>query len=95
MPGARRQPLSKGGVLLDFESVTDIDPTASEALTETVSELQEAGKVIGIARASAPVQDLLDFYEITGAIGPDHIYPSNRAALADYLKQGGGAGDQG
>jgi high affinity sulfate transporter 1 len=82
-------------VLLDFESVTDIDPTASEALTEAVSELQKAGKVIGIARASAPVQDLLDLYEITRAIGPDHIYPSNRAALADYLKQGGGAGEQG
>jgi MFS superfamily sulfate permease-like transporter len=79
-------------VLLDFESVTDVDPTASEALTETVSELQEAGKVIGIARASAPVQDLLDLYEITRAVGTEHIYPSNRAALADYLRQGDGAG---
>jgi high affinity sulfate transporter 1 len=81
-------------VLLDFESVTDVDPTASEALTETVSELQEAGKVIGIARASAPVRDLLDLYQITHAIGTDHIYPNNRAALADYLEQEGGVAER-
>jgi high affinity sulfate transporter 1 len=72
-------------VLLDFESVTDIDPTASEALAESVADLHKNGKVLGIARASAPVQDLLDLYGITEAIGRDHIYPSNRTALAAYL----------
>jgi high affinity sulfate transporter 1 len=72
-------------VLLDFESVTDIDPTASEALTDSVAELHESNKVLGIARASAPVKDLLDLYGITEAIGTEHIYPSNRTALAAYL----------
>lgn len=79
-------------VLLDFESVTDIDPTASEALADSVAELHENGKVLGIARASAPVHDLLDLYGITDAIGPEHIYPSNRTALAAYLDDVG-AGD--
>jgi SulP family sulfate permease len=81
-------------VLLDFESVTDVDPTASEALAESVAEIHESGKVLGIARASAPVQDLLDLYGITEAIGPEHIYPSNRTALAAYLDHvaaGGGS----
>jgi high affinity sulfate transporter 1 len=72
-------------VLLDFESVTDIDPTASDALAESVAELHKNGKVIGIARASAPIQSLLDLYGITEAIGAERIYPSNRAALAAYL----------
>jgi MFS superfamily sulfate permease-like transporter len=73
-------------VLLDFESVTDIDPTASEALADSVATLHENGKVAGITRASAPVRGLLRRYGISETIGPDHIYPSNRAALNAYLQ---------
>jgi MFS superfamily sulfate permease-like transporter len=75
-------------VILDFESVTDVDPTASEALAESVVMLHESGKVVGIARASEPVRDLLDTYGLSEAVGRDHIYPSNRAALAAYLAHG-------
>jgi MFS superfamily sulfate permease-like transporter len=81
-------------VLLDFESVTDLDPTASEALTDSVSTLHENGKVVGITRASVPVQGLLELYGITETIGPDHIYLSNRAALAAYLEQDRGFPDR-
>ena len=69
-------------VLLDFESVTDIDPTASEALADAVTMLHDSDKVVGITRASAPVQDLLVLYGITETIGSDHIFASNRTALA-------------
>jgi high affinity sulfate transporter 1 len=72
-------------VLLDFESVTDIDPTASEALADSVSMLHDSDKVLGITRASAAVQDLLVLYGITATIGTDHIFASNRTALAAYL----------
>lgn len=72
-------------VLLDFESVTDVDPTASEALAESVSVVQARGKVLGIARASRPVKQLLDTYGITASIGEDHFYPTNRAALGAFL----------
>jgi MFS superfamily sulfate permease-like transporter len=72
-------------VLLDFESVTDVDPTASEALADSVAMLHERGQVLGIARASEPVRQLLDLYGITVAIGEDRMYPSNRAALAAFL----------
>jgi MFS superfamily sulfate permease-like transporter len=80
-------------VLLDFESVTDIDPTASEALAESIAILRERGTVLGIARASAPVKALLDLYGLSDDIGPDRHYASNRAALAAYLAEGrGGTG---
>jgi MFS superfamily sulfate permease-like transporter len=72
-------------VVLDFESVTDVDPTASEALADSVAMLQERGQVLGIARASVPVAHLLDQYGITADIGSDRLYPSNRAALAAFL----------
>lgn len=72
-------------VLLDFESVTDIDPTASEALAEAISLVHEQGKVIGITRASAPVLTLLDLYGLSSATGVDHLFASNREALAVYL----------
>jgi high affinity sulfate transporter 1 len=76
-------------VLLDFESVTDIDPTASEALADSVTMLHERGKVLGIARASEAVTHLLDEYGITASIGTDHVYPTNRAALSAFLAANG------
>jgi MFS superfamily sulfate permease-like transporter len=75
-------------VLLDFESVTDVDPTASEALADSIAMLHEHGQVLGIARASQPVAYLLDLYGITASIGEDRMYPSNRAALAAFLDAG-------
>jgi high affinity sulfate transporter 1 len=73
-------------VLLDFESVTDIDPTASDALADSVAALHDDGKVVGVTRASVPVRGLLQLYGISDTIGPDHLYPSNRAALTAYLE---------
>jgi MFS superfamily sulfate permease-like transporter len=72
-------------VLLDFESVTDIDPTASEALVESIDEVHRLGKVLGIARASGPVRELLDRYGCTESIGADRLFESNRSALSAYL----------
>lgn len=72
-------------VLLDFESVTDIDPTASDALRDVVEMVDDADGVIGISRASTPVRGLLDRYGLTDRIRAEHIYPSNREALAAYL----------
>jgi sulfate permease, SulP family len=75
-------------LMLDFESVVDLDPTAAEALADSVAMLHERGKIVGITRASVGVRILLERYGITEILGPDRIYPSNRAALAEYLDQG-------
>jgi MFS superfamily sulfate permease-like transporter len=72
-------------VLLDFESVTDVDPTASEALADSVALLHDRGQVLGIARASDAVTRLLDQYGIRDSVGDDRFYPSNRAALSAFL----------
>jgi MFS superfamily sulfate permease-like transporter len=72
-------------VVLDFESVTDVDPTASEALADAAAMVRERGQVFGITRASKPVTRLLDQYGITASIGEEHLYPTNRAALAAFL----------
>jgi MFS superfamily sulfate permease-like transporter len=76
-------------ILLDFESVTDIDPTASEALADSVALVQTTGKVIGIARASTAVRSLLERYSLTEAVGSKRFYATNRSALAAYLEETG------
>ena len=72
-------------IVLDFESVTDVDPTASEALADSVTMLHDRGQMLAVARASDAVTDLLDGYGITASIGDDHLYATNRAALAAFL----------
>ncbi len=73
-------------ILLDFESVTDIDPTASDALADGLDLVREHDLVLGIARATAPVRELLDLYRLTDDIGPNHLYATNRQALHAYLE---------
>jgi MFS superfamily sulfate permease-like transporter len=75
-------------VLLDFESVTDVDPTASEALAEVIALVHARDKAIGIARASARVLALLDRYGLAGATGVDRLFATNREALAAVLAEG-------
>jgi high affinity sulfate transporter 1 len=76
-------------VLLDFESVTDIDPTASDALHDVIEMVDDTDRVLGITRASAPVRALLDRYGLVASIGAEHIYPSNREGLTAYLDEVG------
>jgi sulfate permease, SulP family len=72
-------------IVLDFESVTDVDPTASEALADSVTMARDRSQVLAVARASDAVTELLDQYGITASIGNDRLYPTNRAALAAFL----------
>jgi SulP family sulfate permease len=61
----RRQPNTKHIVLI-FNSVSDIDTTALEALESLNQVLQTAGKTLNIAEAKGPVLDKLhktDFFE--------------------------------
>ena len=71
-------------VALDFESVTDVDPTAYEALTDAIAVLDEAGKTTVITRATGPIRDLLDRYGFATVLPRDQLFESNRAALAAY-----------
>jgi MFS superfamily sulfate permease-like transporter len=77
-------------VLLDFEAVTDVDPTASEALAEAIALVHQLGKVVGVARTTRPVRALLETYGIASEVGEDRFFPSNRAALAAFLERRAG-----
>jgi hypothetical protein len=47
--------------------------------------LHDRGQMLAVARASDAVTELLEDYGITASIGADHLYATNRAALAAFL----------
>lgn len=71
-------------IVLDFETVSDIDPTAAEALSEAIELAHTRDITVALTRVLRPARDLLDRYEIVESIGTDRIYQSNRAAWAAY-----------
>jgi high affinity sulfate transporter 1 len=71
-------------VVLDFESVTDIDPTAGEAMTELLEQIEGLPTRVVLSRVSLPVRELLDRYGLLQLLGEDHLYASNREALAAF-----------
>ena len=79
-------------VVLDFESVTDVDPTAYDALTDAIGVLDDAGKVAAITRAADRTRTLLDRYGFESVLPPERFFESNRAALiAFHAELGAGA----
>ena len=71
-------------VVLDCEAVTDIDPTASEALSEVLEHVHNRRKVLALSRVTQAVRDLLALYGLLDAVTPARIYESTRAAMAAY-----------
>ena len=76
-------------VVLSFERVADVDPTAAEALLEGAHEIRAAGRVLAVTRAGAPVVRLLDRYGLFEVIDRADVYASNRAAEAAYRQTTG------
>jgi sulfate permease, SulP family len=70
-------------VVLDLESVSDIDPTAADALRELVELAARSGTTLALTRTTAPVGELLDRYGILDSLD-GHRFQSNREALSAY-----------
>jgi SulP family sulfate permease len=68
-------------ILLDAESVSDIDSTALMALRDLRAEFDAQGIELWAARIKTRVADVL---ERVNGVRPDHVYPTVRAALAAY-----------
>lgn len=74
-------------VLLDASATTSIDITGADALAELVTELEDRGLTVMIARARGPLRDGL------AAIGPDRLVPAGRrfrtvrAGVDYYLRE--------
>jgi MFS superfamily sulfate permease-like transporter len=67
-------------VLMDLERVSDVDPTAAEALIEAAQEIRHAGRVLALSRVDAAVLAQLDRYGAFDVIARDRVYTSNREA---------------
>jgi SulP family sulfate permease len=71
-------------VILDAEAISDFDSTAAEALESLDADLERVGADLWIARANAPLRELLTATGLTTRLGADRIYPSVRAAVEAY-----------
>jgi sulfate permease, SulP family len=71
-------------VVLDLEAVSDIDPTAAEALADGLDLLSAHGASVAVSRVRQPIRELLERYGLLERLGPDRVFPSNRAAASAY-----------
>jgi sulfate permease, SulP family len=82
-------------LVLDLEAVSDVDPTAADALREGLAALQASGTVVGLSRVRGPTRSLLDRYGLTEQVGAAQVFDSNRAAAAAYIASRGLSSEDG
>lgn len=71
-------------IVLDLEAVSDIDPTAADALTEGARGAIAAGITVAFSRVTSPVDRLLGRYGLSDLVGIDRCFESNRAATMAF-----------
>ena len=74
-------------VLVDFESITEVDATALITISELNEELERAGTDLRLARVRAHVLDLMRTTELDEAIGSEYIYDSVHAGVDAFLAE--------
>ena len=74
-------------VLVDFESVTEVDATALITIKELNEELERAGIDLRLARVRVHVLDLMRTTELDQEIGLDNIYNSVHAGVDAFLTE--------
>jgi SulP family sulfate permease len=79
-------------VVLDAAAITDLDSTGAEAMENAIESLRAHGLVFAVARAVAPLPDLLERYGLVEKIGADRFYVTDRDAVdafrADVARRG-------
>ncbi len=73
-------------LLIDAEAIVDIDVTAVEALSKLQSELEGKGVVMAIARASQPLQEILQRAGLTERIGFSYFFPTVRTGVRAFIE---------
>jgi MFS superfamily sulfate permease-like transporter len=74
-------------VLVDFESVTDVDATALITIKELNEELERTGIDLRLARVRAHVLDLMGTTDLEEEIGTEHIYDSVHNGVEAFLAE--------
>ena len=72
-------------VLLDCESITEVDATALLTLIELNEELERSGIDLRLARVRSHVLELMRAMELEEKIGPANIYESVQGGVDAFL----------
>jgi MFS superfamily sulfate permease-like transporter len=68
-------------LVFDAEALTHLDATGARALGDMIRSFQADGIVFVFARVKGPMRQTLDNAGIVELVGPDHLYPTVRAAV--------------
>jgi MFS superfamily sulfate permease-like transporter len=74
-------------VLVDFESVTEVDATAIITIKELNEELERDGIDLRLARVRTHVLDLMGTTDLEEEIGTEHIYDSVHTGVEAFLAE--------
>jgi high affinity sulfate transporter 1 len=74
-------------VVLDFEGIGSIDTTAVDHLDELFTDMKRQGITLSVARANEKVTAVLVRSGLTDRLGPDRIFPTINAAVADFRRR--------
>ncbi|NCF69386.1 MAG: STAS domain-containing protein, partial [Chloroflexi bacterium] len=74
-------------VLVDFESVTEVDATALITIRDLNEELEKADIDLRLARVRTHVLDLMRTTELDDLIGHEYIYDSVHAGADAFLAE--------
>jgi high affinity sulfate transporter 1 len=74
-------------LVLDVEAMVDIDTSGAEVLHQVLSGLADRGVTVAISRANPELLDLLKRYHLLESIDDEHIFPTNRHAIAAYRQE--------
>ena len=75
-------------LLIDGESINDIDATAVMTIREMEGQLAKDGVEVWLAQIKTPVLDIMKRAEVEKAIPAEHIFPSVQTAVDAYLGSG-------
>jgi MFS superfamily sulfate permease-like transporter len=74
-------------VLVDFESVTEVDATAIITIKELNEELERAGIGLRLARVRTRVLDIMRTTDLVEIIGSEHIYDSVHTGVEAFVTE--------
>ena len=76
-------------VLLDAETINDVDITGADALKKLNAKLAKRGIDFWLAQVKDPVFDKLQRMDVINVIGADHCFPTVQQAVSAFEKSAG------
>jgi high affinity sulfate transporter 1 len=84
----RAAPAPVRWLVLDADAITHADATGLEALLDVTKDLRRDEITLVVARLRTRMEEQLDDAGVLDAIGPEHLYPTVRAAVDAYASRG-------